>query len=390
MKSLLLISIAFIVANGQLVAQASTSQETNVSVIASEKDANAKVKNEIEVVKNNNGDSSSGQISIKSTSKDGKQIEKLIDFKSMSDNEINRLIDSLINNQLDGKNIDINVSSDSKIKIIQIPSETSENSLFQEFDFEKGINWIDIEDILEIEEIQKADKIKPFLGVILDDEIETEKGVKILSLVENGSAQAAGVAKNDILVALDSFDINSIKDIGAVLCKKKVGEDIAIHVMRDGQKLVFQANLKSRAECNYNLSNSFNFKMPSCCKGEHSCDHHKRTYKAYAVKPRPKLGVNISDLDAEMISDLKITNGKGVLVTKIYDASSADKLGLKINDVIIKINDVDITNSEDLLNFLSQQEIGNDITISFMRYGNLKTVDGKLTEFDNFHFNFNN
>jgi S1-C subfamily serine protease len=102
------------------------------------------------------------------------------------------------------------------------------------------------------------------------------------------------------------------------------------------------------------------------------------------------LGINVEELNAEIISDLKVKKGKGVLVTKVFDASTAEQVGLKVNDVIVQINETPIESIDALLTFLSEQQIGSSFQINFIRYGKLKTVSGKFSDFDFPKFDFNN
>lgn len=50
------------------------------------------------------------------------------------------------------------------------------------------------------------------------------------------------------------------------------------------------------------------------------------------------LGVQISDVDAEKVKELKLPAERGVLVTEVEKESPAEKAGLKVNDVVTEYN----------------------------------------------------
>lgn len=397
MKVFLYTTISLLVTSATLLAQTSTTAVTKetIEIVKDNGDDLKEVKSVCKTVKTSDNSPKRGKLVIKTIDKNGVLSEKHIDILDGNEADIDHLIDSLTSG--DFKDIDINVEFDdfdfsdiSKIQVIKMPGNMGENIWFEGAEGGNGIEWIDIDDISEFAEIQAAEATRPFLGVILDDEDNDDEGIRVISVVESGAAQAAGIEKEDIIIALDNKAVNSLSDLGSVLREKNIGEAIEIDLLRNDKEKTVTAILKSKAECDFNLSNSFHFKTPACCAGDKSCSHHQRTYKALTSKPKPKLGVNIENLDSEMITDLKIKNGKGVLITKVYSESAASKIGLKVNDVITKINGTPINEIKDLHDFLSEQKLGEEIAITYYRYGKVKTSKGVLFEFNDYQFNFNN
>ncbi|MEH7236650.1 S1C family serine protease [Bacillus sp. JJ1562] len=96
---------------------------------------------------------------------------------------------------------------------------------------------------------------------------------------------------------------------------------------------------------------------------------------------RPFIGIGLADLAeiprmyyADLPDDIK----EGVIVTSVAQNSAAEKAGMKMTDVIVKINDTEVKSSMDLRKYLySKVKIGDEIELSFYRGGNLETA--KLT-----------
>jgi predicted metalloprotease with PDZ domain len=328
---------------------------------------------------------SESKIIIKTIGSNGLEKEEVILLKNTNGAQLDQYIDSITQENLG--NLESKTEQSCKIKVFNLP-ENSEGMNWIEN--QEGIEWMDINSLSEFQDIQMLEANKPFLGVILDDENVQNKGIKILSIVEGSAAQTAGLQKEDVIIGLDGKSVLVLKELLMTLRDKKIGDSLSIEVLRGNETKTFATTLKSKEECNFNLSNTLNFKSPSCCTKEAACEHHQRTYKALSYQPGPKLGINVEELNAEIISDLKVKKGKGVLVTKVFDASTAEQVGLKVNDVIVQINETPIESIEGLLTFLSEQQIGSNFQINFIRYGKLKTVSGKFSDFDFPKFDFNN
>ncbi|MEZ5009903.1 MAG: PDZ domain-containing protein [Chitinophagales bacterium] len=327
-----------------------------------------------------------GKVVITTKIKNGDHIEEKTTIKELDkSHKLNS--DSLVNEIMNSIG---EFSSDSLIKMLMLQgSSNADNLIWINQEDDEG-NWININDLEEIDEIQLLDHKRPFLGVILDEDGTSTKGVRVISVIENSAAAVAGIEKEDIITEINGNEINQLDDLVDELHARNINEKITIKVNRAGEINVLEATLKCKAESQYDIGQSFKLNAPACCENaKEECKHHQRSYTAYMTRSRPKLGVYIEDLDAEMVSDLKIKGGKGVLITKVLDATTAKEMGLKLNDVIVKLNTIDIEDVQSLHKALEEQELGSEIQITYYRYGKLKTTKGKLFEFNNSITDFN-
>ena len=88
---------------------------------------------------------------------------------------------------------------------------------------------------------------------------------------------------------------------------------------------------------------------------------------------RPYLGVSIYD------SNSYFNNNSGVYVESVEKNGAADKAGIKSGDKILKVNDVEITNTSYFRYQLYKYDIGDTIKITIERNGNEKTLTVTLT-----------
>ena len=100
---------------------------------------------------------------------------------------------------------------------------------------------------------------------------------------------------------------------------------------------------------------------------------------------RPLLGISMIDANNQyalftykVYLDKDYT--KGVVVVDVEDGSPASSAGFQKDDVILKIDDVEIEDNTHFRYILYKYSIGDTIKIEYERDGETKTVDVKLTE----------
>ena len=102
----------------------------------------------------------------------------------------------------------------------------------------------------------------------------------------------------------------------------------------------------------------------------------------YGVVQRAVLGIEIINANDPRIDD-DVDELNGVYVNKVYENSAAEEAGLKKGDVIIKVNDDEITNVAELQDHVARHRPGDKIKVTFIRDGKTKTVTAKLKNLDN-------
>lgn len=101
--------------------------------------------------------------------------------------------------------------------------------------------------------------------------------------------------------------------------------------------------------------------------------------RQYGTVQRAVLGISYVELDAKKAKEKNITATKaGILVMSVEDRSTAKELGLEENDVIVKINNVDIQNGAQLVEQMNKFRPGDQITITYIRDNKSYTKSGVL------------
>ena len=177
------------------------------------------------------------------------------------------------------------------------------------------------------------------------------KGVQVHSLRNSGPAAEAkpSLALGDIITAVNGQPVDDVKALRSVTEQLTSGKTGAVAATvafdRGTQKLLTVVKVGA-------ISNKDTSAFPE---------------KAW-------LGVNTQVLTRELSTALQLTARRGVRITEVIPETSAVKAGLKIGDVITKLDDsvINANRSEDteiFSNLIRQYPVGSSVSLDLLREG---------------------
>jgi serine protease Do len=92
------------------------------------------------------------------------------------------------------------------------------------------------------------------------------------------------------------------------------------------------------------------------------------------VTTKPYMAITAGTLTEEMASQYQLDLKEGVFVYSVNDGGAAQKAGLKMGDVITKLDDADITSMSDLSAAKKNHAAGDTVTLTIYRDGSYQTV----------------
>jgi serine protease Do len=95
---------------------------------------------------------------------------------------------------------------------------------------------------------------------------------------------------------------------------------------------------------------------------------------------RGYLGVSVVDVTPSIAASFGLPVDKGVGVAAVEPGSPADQAGLRVNDIIVRIGDVDITNTGGLTQALTKFRAGDTVTVVFYRDSQQQQDEVTLTD----------
>ena len=287
-----------------------------------------------------------------------------------------------------------------------IKSYTNENGKYktytQEFDLRNGFSYNfdslsntiifdssfslinDIDNFFGILNDAKSEIQKPYLGIVFQEVANKENEnienkIEVTNVMPNSSAEEAGILIGDQILFIDNEKVLNLPQIVQKVQEKKVGDILKIKLERQGKLVELNAKLKARTEIN---NDYLSFFPPT--------NSHNRGFylegeqpmpKFLIQRPNPRLGITVESMNSEMKRDLKIKNANGIIITKIIEGSNAQIAGLRLNDVILKIDDIPVTTPLEAKNQIESKKVGSNLKIQLKRYGKKKTIIAVLNEF---------
>jgi len=191
-------------------------------------------------------------------------------------------------------------------------------------------------------------------------EIESAGGIYAESVLPSGPAGSAKPAlrDGDVITKVDGKPVNSIADFKAITRSATEGHEDAVPVLVD-----FERKRKNYAT------------VVKVGKKEQS--------RSGAEISKAWLPIDLQVLTRELAEGLGIKGKTGVRVTQVYPDSTAAKAGLKVGDLILKLDDEEIPveqegDEEVLPSLIRQYDIGAQVKLGVIRAGKPTNIEVEL------------
>lgn len=228
-----------------------------------------------------------------------------------------------------------------------------------------------------------------WLGVALADSTSASSsahnttGATIRDIFPDGPAARAGLQKGDVITALDSHTVASVADLQAALRSAHPQQQVAVHILRDGQPRTLQVQL---AQPPPQLS-----AMPPVppIPPIHIPEIHIPPVHIPPIPPMPlnvenfmyapemssmTMGMSVETMPAQLAGYFGVKQGqKAVLVRSVAADSTARKAGFRAGDVILRMNDHAIHSVSDFWKSLSAAR-GKAASVGVLRHGRPVTI----------------
>ena len=228
----------------------------------------------------------------------------------------------------------------------------SETGSYSGYSFAIPINLAQkvMRDIIDYGVVQRG-----FLGVQISDisqELKEKnnlvnlKGVYISKVIEDGSADKAGLKDGDIILKIGIKEVNSSSELQEEIGKRMPGDKVQLTIRRDGSELIKELILRN-------------------INGETGITSKEETTKNAA------LGATFIELTSQEKIALKITYGVKI---KSITTGKLKSIGLTVGTIITKVNNEPIDNVEELISKLNVSSSG--VLLEIMTESGMKDYRG--------------
>jgi C-terminal processing protease CtpA/Prc len=268
-----------------------------------------------------------------------------------------------------------------------------------------------------------------FLGVSTEEETGlAEGGARVAHVVRGSPADEAGLREGDIIVELGGDVIRGPLRLRQRIVEREPGTRVKIVVMRDGERVKLTAELGDRGErgdvtwfSDIPFDEEWAEEMAERSRelAEHYGDWYREhgeelaerqrewqeqyaeewagRYKEWAERyrdfeprlrfdrhfdrSRPRLGVELIETTPELREHLGGSESAGVLVSKVLAGTPAERAGVRVGDLILSVDGVEVGTHGDLIREL-REKAGRTIELEVGRDGRRTTLRPELPETD--------
>lgn len=169
-------------------------------------------------------------------------------------------------------------------------------------------------------------KIQPNTPEIADSlGICANQGVVVSGITEQGPAQKAGLQAGDIVLSFNRQPIDNTKNLSRLIAETKIGTPAPIEIWRSGQKQTLTVPIELMPE-----------ETPLSAAKETASDAAETPDNGESLNI---IGFTVKEISPELAERYKLApSTSGVVVTDILPNSNASRKGIKIGDIIVKID----------------------------------------------------
>jgi serine protease Do len=174
--------------------------------------------------------------------------------------------------------------------------------------------------------------------------IEGTRGALVSEVLKASPAEKAGLKQGDVVVAYNGKEIRDASQLRNEAASSPIGKEVQVTILREGKKREVPVRIESM----------------------------EGRVQATAVPIRERLGVTVRPATTKEATRLKLRPGQGVVITRVEAGSPGAKAGMEPGDVILEVNEIALSSTQDLSGALALVKPGQQILAA--------VVDGRTGE----------
>jgi len=217
-------------------------------------------------------------------------------------------------------------------------------------------------------------------------QLPDDQGVLVDDVVEDSPAAAAGLKHGDVIIAFQGNPVREVKDLTKAVRKANPGDEVAVTVLRDGERQDLKVTLGERDDRHVIVlrrgdGDDSTFSWSDKDDGE-SEDYPDRVEKRIEIRsPHEQggyLGIGMQELTEQLAAHFGAKDGEGVLISEVKPDTPAARAGLEAGDVIVKAGDKEVADPSELRAALADRKSGDEVELAVIRDGRRRTVEATL------------
>jgi serine protease Do len=236
----------------------------------------------------------------------------------------------------------------------------------------------------------KDRKGQGYLGVYIEDvkrkvakryNLPNFDGAYVSEVVEDSPAEDAGIEEGDIIVKFGDKEIMDSDELREIIKETKPKMEVKVELYRKSEKKVLTVEVgKSRAidfdmfsDYGDKSGHAFIYGLP---KLPEMHAYPKKHITVISTEGELN-GLKVQELTKQLGEYFGAPKGKGVLVSEVKKGSEAAKAGFKAGDVITKIDNETIDDTETMYDVVSECD-EKEVAVEALRNGKTLTIKMKF------------
>ncbi len=220
---------------------------------------------------------------------------------------------------------------------------------------------------------------KPWIGVYMQDVtpdlaeafgLSVNKGVVINDVAHDSPADKAGLQPKDVILAWNGATVDNSQTLTELVGDSKVGDNAKLTISRGGKEMDVTVTIGERSE--QDLSS----------RGGTRERYLKQLQNT--IGKMPGIGVSMEPLAGKLGDYFGVRDGNGALITDVAKDTPAEKAGLKVGDVIVKVDDKSVEGPSDVSSAIHEMKKGDKVDLVVVRDKAEKSFSVEVGEIDSF------
>jgi serine protease Do len=224
------------------------------------------------------------------------------------------------------------------------------------------------------DDLKKYGKVRRgWLGVLLT---RGKDGVKITYVTRKSPADTAGLRKDDVVLKVDGRSVRKPSEVSRIIKGLKPQQEVKMELLRENEpesvvvvigeakpkKSVWTALGGKGRDVEIRELPEFRESLP------------KLENYVFRVGASRTLGVDVMALTPELANEFNVKEGTGLMISKVYKNTAAEKAGFRPSDIIVNAGNKKIKTNSDLRKVLNELEDDESVDIKVYRKGKLMKI----------------
>jgi serine protease Do len=187
-------------------------------------------------------------------------------------------------------------------------------------------------------------------------DLEEAEGVLVGDVIEDSPAEEAGLARGDVIIAVNKVSVNTPQELQDTIRALEIGEEAELTVKRNGEESIFVVEIAE---------------MPS----DEVVETKEKVFSE-------QTGIKVEEVTPDIAREANLPWVRGLVIVDVIPGSSADDMGIRSGDIILEANRKEISSIPEWEEIIKNLETGDTLLLLVFRDRHTYYVPVKIEELE--------